>query len=417
MSSIRKHSLWVFSVMAVVLTACQTHTTTPAATPFRTVSPVTPSATATPLIEQSVSLQAQIAFAADSRSAVNEAVSYPPSDLYVLSVEGKLTETRRYTEGMFGKKQLSWSPDGYQIAMIAYETADPGQSNINLYIFDVRKNQLRMIMSDLTTGQSSLPWSSDGQNILIESRVSDVQRDLILVDAITSEKRQLTNRDHPVEWPEVAYATEPVVAPNGCCIAYIFSGQLKDATAPDGLRTGSWIRIMDWNGNLVSETATLCGKDGVLDCDDQKQEIEQLAWTAFGERLVFQIGCQDYYSVKRDGTDLRYLGQTSMCINAPVFSPDGNQIAGVQETTLDVIDISAENFGRIIWQKGDSPNIRPAWSPSGKCLAYLQWRKDTLGFHQDLDISDSEGETSQLLVSEVTVNSQPAWAPTSQCGE
>ena len=122
--------------------------------------------------------------------------------------------------------------------------------------------------------------------------------------------------------------------------------------------------------------------------------------------------------MKTDGADWRHLGQTSMCIDDPVFSPDGNRVAGVQKTTLYVIDISAENFGRIIWQKNNTPAYtRPAWSPSGNCLAHLQVRKDVLGFHRDLYVSDFEGKISRLLVSEVSVNSQPAWAPTSQCRE
>jgi len=414
----RKFSTWALGVMAVVLAACQPSTATPTPTPPKIVSPVTPTMTATPFVEQSISLQAQIAFAADSSPAIDGGATYKPSDLYVLSVEGAVTKTQRYTEDMFGPKQLSWSPDEHQIAIVAYETAAPGQSNINLYVVDLRKSQLRIIMSDLTTGQSSLPWSPDGQNILIESWVSDTQNDLMLIDATTAEKRRLTNLDHPVKWPDVAYAKEPVVAPDGCCIAYIFSGQLTDATAIDGFRTGSWIRVMDWNGTVIAETETLCGKDGTLECDNYKQRIENLAWAASGDHLVFQVGCQDYYSVKTDGADLRHLGQTSMCINDPVFSPDGNRVAGVQKTTLYVIDISAENFGRIIWQKNNTPAYtRPAWSPSGNCLAHLQVRKDVLGFHRDLYVSDSEGKISRLLVSEVSVNSQPAWAPTSQCGE
>jgi Tol biopolymer transport system component len=394
-------------------------------TPKDTLTPtVTSTTTGTLGVGHSISLQARIAFAADPGPKFQEDAMYPPADLYVVDMKGAQTKLHRYTKGMQGHMKLSWSPDGRWIAVHAQEDATPGQSNANLYVLDTVNVQIRKMVQALRPpGQDDLSWLPDSRGVVIESAVNDARQDLTLIDLSTSAQHILTNYDRPIKAPEVAYASQPVVSPDGCCIAYIFSGQLKDESAPDGFRTGSWIRVIDWKGSLVSETGTLCGKDGTLECTGPDQVIESLAWISSGDRVAFEVGCQDLYTVKVDGTDLHHLGHTSSCIRELVWSPVGDWIAGIQPPSsglpanLYVLSIGESDFGQEIWkQEGVAFYEKPSWSPDGKCIAYIQRRKDAAGLHQDLYVATTDGQATRLLVSDISVNSQPAWSPDSRCG-
>jgi hypothetical protein len=229
-----------------------------------------------------------------------------------------------------------WAPDGNQIAFVA-----TSEGRDVLQIFDVAKKK---VTKRLRTGHQSVSnprWSPDGRLIVL-SGLEGGQEDLFLVDVTTGRIVRLTDDAYSERTPHFA--------PSGDAI--VFATDRGPETNLDELRFGSW--------NIARLTLLPTGD----------------AWTAGDVEVL----------VEGEGNDF-----------APVWSPDGTQIAFVSDRdgthqvyTLDLA--TGEERRRTRFDTGVAGIVPTApsfsWSASGH-LAYSVFRNGgwhlyrTHGFPED----------------------------------
>lgn len=107
-------------------------------------------------------------------------------------------------------------------------------------------------------------------------------------------------------------------------------------------------------------------------------------WTPDGQRIVFSkdagnpSGTEgesnfEIFSISTDGTDEKRLTNFPGFCAAPVYSPDGKQIAFYgrgQEGNLDIYKMKANGSGLKNITQDSTEDYSPAWSPDGKWLAW-----------------------------------------------
>ncbi len=104
----------------------------------------------------------------------------------------------------------------------------------------------------------------------------------------------------------------------------------------------------------------------------------ECAYSPDGSQIVYasdEDGSMNIYVMKRDGSDVRQLTQTTHCYNGgPFFSPDGTKIVFRADREIPnflqiyTMDIDGENLVQLT--NNHAVNWAPFWHPSGQAIAY-----------------------------------------------
>lgn len=108
----------------------------------------------------------------------------------------------------------------------------------------------------------------------------------------------------------------------------------------------------------------------------------------------------DLYIINADGTDLRLLMRQA---EFPSLSPDGRRLAYTKLQPSKVHIINADGTGDVLLPHASPRMItaRPAWSPNGKWIAYLEGEQDKVGeFANVVRISPDGSQKEKLLVAD-----------------
>jgi len=167
--------------------------------------------------------------------------------------------------------------------------------------------------------------------------------------------------------------------------------------SPDGLRIAydsgiSGIAIMNADGSNISYlgTSSVTGN--------------QPDWSPEGDRIAFSSS-QGIYSIAIDGTDLQQLTTTYSLV--PAWSPDGSKIAYVAtDAAEDIFIMNKDGSGKKRLTTREENDFVPSWSPDGNRIVY----EGSINSNDEICVIDTSGENYQRLTN-VGTNRGPEWWP------
>ena len=186
--------------------------------------------------------------------------------------------------------------------------------------------------------------------------------------------------------------------------------------SPDGRKLVFATRVMDFDANKASTSLwieDLMARDAAPPArlTPEGWNVNSPAFSPDGQSLVMTLsreGGSQLFSIRRDGTGLRRLAQSSAIDTEAVFSPDGQQIffvsdrgGGPQVYRMPASGGSAE---RVTFN--GSYNISPAISPDGKTLAFVTRQ----GGAFKVCVQDLASGTVQQI-SDTSEDESPSFAP------
>jgi Tol biopolymer transport system component len=119
----------------------------------------------------------------------------------------------------------------------------------------------------------------------------------------------------------------------------------------------------------------------------------------------------DIFVARPDGSDPINLTNDSVNNASPVWSPDGTQIAFIQqdasgtETSVYVMRSDGSEAHSLV--DGPGSELQPAWSPDGDVIAYVSASDGS----PDIRVINSDGSNDQLLIDREGVTEYPEWSP------
>jgi len=132
-----------------------------------------------------------------------------------------------------------------------------------------------------------------------------------------------------------------------------------------------------------------------------------------GKEIAFcmraERGESDIFISNIDGSKRRNLTKSSAFNTSPAWSPSGRQIAYISGIPgqIFIMDVDGTNVRRIIKEGGDADSI--SWSPDGKWLAF-HW-KTHRSSHYDIFVADVATGSIRQVTNGGGSNESPSWAP------
>jgi Tol biopolymer transport system component len=239
-----------------------------------------------------------------------------------------------------------WSPNGSQVAFISVEAGKPRTVNIA----DVNTHNVRTVMQadSVYTGFERLAWSPDALQLAVVRSRGGVTGEIWTVPTIGGEPRPLWQ-----DAPSVS-SHSPVFSNDGRSILH---------SSNRGGATNLWLLPLDGakpvqitNGSGPDENPSIA-RDGAISFLNAR----------------FRTGLFIYDLLTKKSREL--LGH-SLYLWAPVFSPDGKEVAfsrfeadGSWHTwTMPVSGGAPQRL-----TSGSVPEIYPRFTPDGKWVVYFTW--------------------------------------------
>lgn len=270
------------------------------------------------------------------------------SELWLIPTHGG-KPARRLTSG-HRDMAPAWSPDGASIAFVRYARnaggADPrGQ----IFLLRLDTGKIRQL-TDCLLGVDSFTWSPRGSEIAFVARVPEEGR----------------------------YGTDPRVSPLNEMPRRISTLQYRyDGVGFTADKRRHVFRLETGAGTEAPRITQLTrgDHDNWMPC-----------WTPDGERIAFLSVrhpdnesriAQDVFVADRDGTNLRQITGTDLCIFRPTFSPEGDEILFIAHTNGDDhIDVVQRYAG--LW-KVPADGSRPAERLTDEATIHLNERYNARG--------------------------------------
>ena len=199
-----------------------------------------------------------------------------------------------------------WSPDGTQIAFIAF---GPSSVRRDLFRLGVSSGEIHQILDDNLLDHDSISWSPDGKFLIYQGLTEDRSWDIFIHD--------LQGGESEVLYSTIRADTHPVWSPDGRSIAFESISNLGNIA----------IHILDMESRSVRLLT------------NSPQNAITPSWSPDGEEIIFSLmnntSGYDLYTINKDGTTMRRLTRYANAEYYPTWSPDGTQIAFVAYLSTD----------------------------------------------------------------------------------
>lgn len=301
----------------------------------------------------------------------SEAISEEPDQPAVI-----VKNTVQLTSSYLSQSGPVWSPDGTKILYETggWETYEPP----DIWVMNADGSDKRQLTDDPTL-QCNPYWSPDGTKIVYESDESG-NREIWVMNADGSNQTQLTTI-------APGHARYPSWSPDGVKIVYRVDDEI-------------WAMNTDGTDKRQLATGVYCPYGGFLD-----YSISPQGTIAYGRRIG--EGSSDIWLIDLDGGGEARLTFDDADQIAPLFSPDGDKIAFIAEssegskTGLWVMSVDGSDKRMLV--DDISPYVE-CWSPDGTQIAYSV---NPFEYYQTFQIFivNADGSSNTQVTGEV----KPEW--------
>jgi len=299
-------------------------------------------------------------------------------ELYLINADG--TNQIQLTNNLMTEVRYSWSPDGQQIVFAGSHQF----SKYQIFVLNMKDRRLLNLTQNLEAGDRSPTWAPDSKQIAYVSD-QDGNLEIYRINADGTERTRLT---YTAEKDE-----NPVWSPDGRRLAF--------TSTRDGNRE---IYVMNVDG---SQQTRLTYNN--VDRDWQP------AWSPDGKRLAFasdRDGDVEIYVMNIDGSQQTNITNAPRTWEKqPRWSPDGQLVGFRADRFAEDAIYVADASGQERLSLHDYPAFRaaPVWSPDGKQIAIEVIENIDIA-HIHLINVDGTGEI-RLNLTQVPYAVGPVWSP------
>jgi Tol biopolymer transport system component len=352
-------------------------------------------------------MEIEIALSPDGSLLAFTRVDGDSTDLFVKQIGSG--EPLRIAQGLFAYSQLSWSPEGREIAF-SRQVEREGEAAHDAIIAVPALGGAERQLTTAVTKTHGLAWSPDGQRLAITDTQSAHEPDgIFLVSLETGEKQRLTGPPREFRWGDWF----PRLSPDGRTVAFlrgsgshddiflvsVEGGEPRRLTSGNGLTRG-----LDWAPDgkslVFSSTRARAGFAGLWRVPAAGGEPEPLPFGENAAQLTVPRRVHRLAYVKRQekGDIWRLPGQgaaatvpaperllSSTWLDAcPEYSPDGRRIAfaSTRSGHMEIWVSDAEGTSpRQLTFLEDPWTVAPTWSPDGQQIAFHSGREGSFDIY------------------------------------